>query len=64
VQKTPTADLESLCPMKPDEEAFGLTYQVIDDFLEGCPVRAEDAGRIIAAYEATAHKRTGPLVPT
>ena len=64
VQKTPTADLESLRPMKPDEEAFGLTYQVIDDFLEGCPIRAEDASRIIAAYEATAHKRAGPLVPT
>jgi NAD+ synthase len=34
----PTADLESLVPLKPDEDAFGVTYEEIDDFLEGKPV--------------------------
>src|SRR3546814_1546582 len=35
VMKVPTADLESLTPLKPDEDAFGVTYAEIDDFLEG-----------------------------
>ena len=39
VRKIPTADLESLRPGRPDEEAFGFTYDDIDDFLEGLPVR-------------------------
>lgn len=64
VNKTPTADLESLRPLRADEEAFGLTYEVIDDFLEGRPIAAHDAEVIIAAYAATAHKRRGPVVPS
>ena len=63
VLKTPTADLESLCPLKPDEEAFGLSYSVIDDFLEGLPVAVDDAARILAVYRGSAHKRSGPIVP-
>ena len=63
VNKMPTADLEALRPLRPDEEAFGLTYEVIDDFLEGRPIAGHDASRILAAFAATAHKRRGPLVP-
>jgi NAD+ synthase len=33
--KTPTADLECLSPQKEDEAVLGLSYDVIDDFLEG-----------------------------
>jgi NAD+ synthase len=33
--KTPTADLEEDKPMRPDEEALGVRYDEIDDYLEG-----------------------------
>src|SRR5690606_21546914 len=35
VNKVPTADLESLSPLKPDEVAMGVSYTEIDAFLEG-----------------------------
>ncbi|MGE4337630.1 MAG: ammonia-dependent NAD(+) synthetase, partial [Pigmentiphaga sp.] len=38
VQKVPTADLEGLRPLRPDEEAFGVSYEMIDDFLELRPI--------------------------
>lgn len=57
VHKTPTADLECLTPQKADEQALGLTYENIDDFLEGKPVAAEISERIIKIYTATQHKR-------
>lgn len=57
VFKTPTADLESLTPQKADEDALGLTYDQIDDFLEGKQIEAEAAQKLIAIYNATQHKR-------
>ena len=57
VEKTPTADLECLTPQKADEHALGLTYNDIDDFLEGKAVSDETAGEIIAIYQRTQHKR-------
>ena len=63
VTKTPTADLESLRPQLPDEEVLGLSYDEIDDFLEGRPVRPETQAEIIRRYNSTAHKRTGPITP-
>ncbi|MBB6121791.1 ammonia-dependent NAD(+) synthetase [Nocardiopsis algeriensis] len=63
VHKVPTADLESLSPQKPDEEALGLTYDQIDDFLEGLPVSAEVEETLVARYRATAHKRSVPTAP-
>ncbi|EAR61467.1 ammonia-dependent NAD(+) synthetase [Neptuniibacter caesariensis] len=57
VEKTPTADLECLTPQKADEQALGLTYNQIDDFLEGRPVSAEVENRIIEIYTKTQHKR-------
>ena len=57
IAKAPTADLQSLDPSKPDEEELGLTYDQIDDFLEGRKIDAEVEARIIARYVATAHKR-------
>ncbi len=62
VTKTPTADLEELSPQKADEHALNLTYEQIDDFLEGKPVPAEVTERLIAIYKATAHKREA--IPT
>lgn len=63
VRKEPTADLEDLRPQLPDEEALGLTYEQMDDYLEGRPVPAEAAERIEAIHRATEHKRRGPITP-
>lgn len=57
VGKTPTADLECLAPQKADEAALGLTYDEIDDFLEGKPVSNDVSTRLIAIYTKTQHKR-------
>ncbi|WP_070964281.1 ammonia-dependent NAD(+) synthetase [Vibrio sonorensis] len=57
VQKTPTADLEELDPQKADEDALNLSYEQIDDFLEGKPVEAAVSERLVAIYKATQHKR-------
>lgn len=63
VFKIPTADLESLTPQKPDEEAFGLTYEQLDDFLEGKVVPVDVFEKIVGIYRATAHKRVVPYTP-
>lgn len=63
VYKTPTADLEDLDPGKPDEVAYGYTYEDIDNFLLGKDVSDEVAEIIIATYNRTAHKRVMPYVP-
>ena len=55
--RLPTADLESLAPSKPDEDALGLTYDQIDDFLEGKKIDPEIEQRIIHIFLSTAHKR-------
>jgi NAD+ synthase len=63
VMKEPTADLESLAPMRPDEEVFGVTYDEIDDFLEAKPVSEAAAEVIRRQWLATMHKRALPLAP-
>lgn len=63
VHKVPTADLETLTPQKPDEEALGLTYDQIDDFLEGLPVDDEVIRLLVGRYRSTAHKRAMPTAP-
>jgi NAD+ synthase len=63
VFKVPTADLESDVPQKPDEDAYGVTYNEIDDFLEDQEISVASADRILAAYRATGHKRELPVAP-
>ncbi|WP_405020683.1 ammonia-dependent NAD(+) synthetase [Kitasatospora sp. NBC_00070] len=63
VRKVPTADLETLNPGRPDEEALGVTYDDIDDFLEGRPVDEAAAGVIVRRYRLTEHKRQLPIAP-
>lgn len=63
VFKVPTADLENLAPLKPDEDAFGVSYEAIDDFLEGKAISESDARIILRQYQATAHKRALPATP-
>ncbi|EOY4514622.1 ammonia-dependent NAD(+) synthetase [Vibrio vulnificus] len=57
INKKPTADLEDLCPQKADEEALGLTYDTIDDFLEGKAISSEGLTRLLKLYKNTQHKR-------
>lgn len=55
--KTPTADLEEEKPQLPDEVALGVTYEEIDDFLEGKDVKEESRRKIEEWYLKTEHKR-------
>ncbi|MDQ2141251.1 ammonia-dependent NAD(+) synthetase [Alcaligenaceae bacterium B3P038] len=63
IDKVPTADLESLSPQRADEDAFGMPYDTLDDFLEGQDVSPTAAETIVRAYRATAHKRALPVSP-
>ena len=55
--KVPTADLEDDKPLIPDEVALGVTYEEIDDYLEGKQIRIEAAEKIENWYKRTEHKR-------
>ncbi|NVJ51278.1 MAG: ammonia-dependent NAD(+) synthetase [Gammaproteobacteria bacterium] len=57
ITKPPTADLECLDPGKHDEHALGISYDQIDDFLEGRTVTAEVADKLIQVFLSTQHKR-------
>ncbi|MDR9828611.1 ammonia-dependent NAD(+) synthetase [Vibrio sp. FNV 38] len=57
VKKTPTADLEELSPQKADEDALNLSYDQIDDFLEGKSVDEDAKKTLIQIYLTTQHKR-------
>lgn len=61
--KTPTADLEEDKPMHPDEEALGVRYDEIDDYLEGREVSPAAAEKIEGWYRRTQHKRHLPIAP-
>ncbi|MBB1128063.1 ammonia-dependent NAD(+) synthetase [Limosilactobacillus balticus] len=61
--KTPTADLEEDKPMRPDEEALGVRYDEIDDYLEGREVSQAAAEKIEGWYRRTQHKRHLPIAP-
>ena len=57
IEKTPTADLESLSPQKADELALGVSYDQLDDYLEGKTVSDDAATIIEGIYAKTQHKR-------
>lgn len=58
--KAPTADLLDGKPGQADEHELGLTYDVLDDYLEGKDVADDVAKKIEARYIATRHKRNLP----
>lgn len=60
--KAPTADLEDDRPGLPDEVALGVSYEQIDDYLEGGEVGEQARSTIESAYLRTAHKRALPVV--
>lgn len=59
--KQPTADLEEERPSLPDEVALGVTYEAIDDYLEGKEVSEKDAQTIESWYIKSEHKRHLPI---
>ncbi|MFW7432167.1 ammonia-dependent NAD(+) synthetase [Vagococcus carniphilus] len=59
--KVPTADLEEDKPMVADEVALGVTYEAIDDYLEGKEVSESHAKTIETWYLKTQHKRHLPI---
>lgn len=59
--KVPTADLENDRPSLPDEAALGVTYEAIDDYLEGKEVKEEDTKTIESWFVKTRHKRHMPI---
>ncbi|MGJ0120461.1 ammonia-dependent NAD(+) synthetase [Williamsia sp. MIQD14] len=61
--KVPTADLEDDRPALPDEEALGVTYAQIDDYLEGHDVPDDVAETVEGLFVRTRHKRTVPVTP-
>ncbi|MGP6146698.1 ammonia-dependent NAD(+) synthetase [Jeotgalibaca sp. A122] len=60
-KKVPTADLEDDRPALPDEVALGVSYQAIDDYLEGKEVLDRDAEKIESWFIKTRHKRHLPI---
>lgn len=62
-EKPPTADLLDQKPGQTDEAELGLSYEQIDDYLEGCEVDEATAAALEARYLASAHKRTMPVGP-
>lgn len=61
--KQPTADLLDDNPGQTDEANLGLSYEQIDDFLEGHEVPDAVAEQIEARYAGSRHKRTVPVTP-
>jgi NAD+ synthase len=59
--KTPTADLEEERPQLPDEVALGVTYEEIDDYLEGKEVKEESRKKIEEWFMKSEHKRRPPI---
>jgi NAD+ synthase len=59
--KKPTADLEDDKPALPDEVALGVSYEDIDDYLEGKEVSTSSKDHIEQWYIKTRHKRNGAV---
>lgn len=61
VDKVPTADLETRQAGLPDEDVFGISYNDIDDFLEGLQVPDRVFDTVVAWHLRTRHKRALPI---
>ncbi|MDI2586992.1 ammonia-dependent NAD(+) synthetase [Psychrobacillus sp. NEAU-3TGS] len=59
--KVPTADLEENRPAIPDEVALGVTYEEIDDYLEGKKISQASQEKIEGFYTRSMHKRHMPI---
>ncbi|MGA7205726.1 MAG: ammonia-dependent NAD(+) synthetase [Specibacter sp.] len=59
--KVPTADLLDGKPGRTDEDELGISYDTIDDYLEGRDVPDADAVAIERRFLQSRHKRTTPV---
>ncbi len=59
--KVPTADLEEDRPSLPDEVALGVTYDQIDDYLEGKTIPQQARQTLEGYYIRSMHKRHLPI---
>lgn len=59
--KVPTADLEEDRPSLPDEVALGVTYDQIDDYLEGKTIPEQARQTLEGHYMRSMHKRHLPI---
>lgn len=59
--KAPTADLLDDVQGQPDEVELGITYNEIDDYLEGKEIPEDKADLLENRYFATEHKRNTPI---
>lgn len=59
--KVPTADLLDGMPLRTDEDELGISYDHIDDYLEGRAVPVAVAEVIEQKYLRSRHKRTTPV---
>ncbi|QDZ43115.1 ammonia-dependent NAD(+) synthetase [Corynebacterium sp. sy039] len=62
-KKVPTADLEDNRPGLPDEEALGVSYHDIDNYLENQEVPTHSRERLEQLWYAGEHKRHLPVAP-
>jgi len=62
-EKAATADLLDNVPQQTDETELGITYEMLDDFLEGYEVPDDVAEKIIQRFILTHHKRELPVTP-
>ena len=60
-EKVPTADLEEDRPSLPDETALGVTYEQVDDYLEGKTIPDKARETLEGHYKRSMHKRHLPI---
>lgn len=61
--KVPTADLLDGRPLRTDEDELGMTYEEIDDYLEGKQISDGAAANLEGKWVRSRHKRTTPVGP-
>ncbi|MET0977627.1 MAG: ammonia-dependent NAD(+) synthetase [Paeniglutamicibacter terrestris] len=60
-EKVPTADLLDGKPLRTDEDELGISYNNIDDYLEGRTIPEDAAIALETKYLRSRHKRTTPV---
>ncbi len=62
-EKVPTADLLDGKPGRTDEDELGISYDQIDDYLEGKEIPEDAAENLESKFLRSRHKRTTPVTP-
>ncbi len=63
-RKTPTADLLDGNPGRTDEDELGMSYEHIDDYLEGKEIPTPIANKLEQRWVRAQHKRVMPVQPS